>query len=60
MPAGTYVLVHRANPDLLLRELRYENNAGSLLISLAWPRGRARAPVGHVLASCPGSERCAG
>jgi len=60
VPAGTYVLVHRASPDLLLHELRYENNAGSLLISLAWPRGRSRAPVGHVLAACPGSERCAG
>lgn len=60
VPAGTYVLVHRANPDLLLQELRYENNAASLLISLSWPRGRANAPVGRVLAACPGSERCAG
>ncbi len=60
VPAGTYVLVHRASPDLLLRELRYENNAASLLISLSWPRGRDHAPVGRVLATCPGSERCAG
>ncbi len=60
LPAGTYVLVHRANPDLLIRELRYENNAGSLLISLSWPRGPNRPPVGHVLAACPASERCAG
>jgi Lysyl oxidase len=60
VPAGTYVLVHRTNPDLLLRELRYENNVASVLISLSWPKGRAHAPVGRVLARCAGSEWCPG
>jgi WD40-like Beta Propeller Repeat/Lysyl oxidase len=60
VPAGTYVLVHRASPDLLLRELRYENNAASLRIQLSWPRGRAHAPAVRMLAACPGSEWCAG
>jgi hypothetical protein len=59
VPAGTYVLVHRTNADLLLRELRYENNAASLLVRFSWPRGRAHAPAIHVLATCPDSEWCA-
>ena len=55
VPAGTYVLVHRTNPSLTLRELRYENNAASVLISLTRPDGR---PSVKVLAACPGSEWC--
>jgi hypothetical protein len=58
VPAGIYVLVHRANPELLLRELRYENNAASLRIRLSWPRGRAHAPAIRILAICRGSARC--
>ena len=58
VPTGTYVLVHRANPNLLLRELRYENNAASLLIRLSWPRGRAHPPAIALLAICPSTERC--
>jgi dipeptidyl aminopeptidase/acylaminoacyl peptidase len=58
VPAGTYVLVHRTNPGLLLRELRYENNAASLLIRLSWPGGRAHSPSVRVLATCSGSEWC--
>ena len=58
VPTGTYVLVHRANPNLLLRELRYENNAASLLIRLSWPRGRAHRPAIALLAICPSTERC--
>jgi hypothetical protein len=56
--AGTYVLVHRASPELLIRELRYENNAASVRIRIRWPDGRAKAPAVRVLASCPASERC--
>jgi hypothetical protein len=58
VPAGIYILVHRANPELLLRELRYENNAASLRIRLRWPRGRGRPPAIRVLASCGSSSRC--
>lgn len=56
--AGIYILVHRANPELLLRELRYENNAASLRIRLSWPRGRASRPAIRVLARCSATERC--
>jgi hypothetical protein len=55
VPAGTYVLVHRTNPNLTLRELRYDNNAASVLISLTRPGGR---PSVKVLAACPASEWC--
>lgn len=58
VPAGNYVLVNRANPELLLRELRYENNASALRIRIAWPRGANRSPDIKVLASCPDSARC--
>lgn len=56
--AGTYVLVHRANRRFLFRELRYENNAASLRIRIAWPHGRAKAPSVRVLRTCPDSDRC--
>jgi hypothetical protein len=58
VPPGEYVLVHRANPQVLIRELRYENNAASVRIRLAWPHGRSRAPAIRVLRTCPDSERC--
>jgi dipeptidyl aminopeptidase/acylaminoacyl peptidase len=60
VPAGTYVLVHRASPNLLIRELRYENNAASLRIRLSWPQGRSQEPAVRVLARCPATERCPG
>ncbi len=53
LPAGRYVLVHRANPEGALREANYENNAASLLIELR----PAQAAV-RVLGRCPDSERC--
>lgn len=55
VPAGLYALVHRANPELTLRELRYENNAASVLIRLTRPNG---VPAVRVLARCPDSEWC--
>lgn len=58
VPAGDYVLVHRANSDLRITELRYTNNAASLAIRLSWPRGRTRRPSVRVLAVCPASDRC--
>lgn len=58
LPPGRYVLVHRANAGGLLRELTLRNNAASLLLQLAWPRGRRAAPHIRVLAACEGSERC--
>lgn len=54
VPAGTYVLLHRASPNMLLRELRYDNDAASLLIRLAWRSGVPRVTV---LKACD-SARC--
>jgi hypothetical protein len=58
VPAGEYVLVNRANPEALIHELRYENNAASVRIRLSWPHGRSRAPAVRVLRTCPDSDRC--
>ena len=55
VPAGEYVLVHRTNTQLLIRELRYTNNAASVAIRLTRPNGR---PVVRVLRVCPDSDRC--
>lgn len=56
--ADDYVLVHRANRSLLFRELRYENNAASMRIRIAWPGGRSRPPSVRILRTCPDSDRC--
>jgi hypothetical protein len=58
VPAGVYVLVHRVNASHLIRELRYDNNAASARIRIAWPRGVDRGPSIRVLRACPSSERC--
>ena len=58
VPAGEYVLVHRANWSRRIQELRYDNNAASLRLRIAWPHGPHRTPSVRVLRSCPGSERC--
>jgi hypothetical protein len=51
VPPGRYVLVHRANPDRVLRERSYANNAASVLLELRGARLR-------ILARCPDSARC--
>ena len=58
LPAGRYVLVHRANPSRTMRELRYSNDVASLLLQLRWPNGRSAAPRVSVLGRCDASERC--
>ncbi len=58
VPAGTYVLVHRANPDRALRELRYSNNDASLLLELRRPGGPGAAPEVRVLRRCEARARC--
>jgi WD40-like Beta Propeller Repeat/Lysyl oxidase len=57
VPAAVYVLVHRTNPELTLRELRYENNAASVRVRLTRPNGVPRV---RVLARCADSEWCPG
>jgi hypothetical protein len=55
IPAGVYVLVHRANPDRWLRELSYDNNAASVRLRLT---RRGGVPHVRVLRTCEDSERC--
>ena len=55
VPAGEYILVHRANPEGLLEELDYTNNAASVRVRLTW---RASVPSVDTLRVCEASERC--
>jgi hypothetical protein len=57
VPAGVYELVHRVNPDRLVVEEVYSNDAASLRIRISWPRG-GRPPRITVLRVCESSERC--
>ena len=56
LPSGRYLLVHAANPDRLLRERSYSNNASSVLFQLRRPAGRA--PSIRILRRCPASDVC--
>jgi hypothetical protein len=56
VPAGRYVLVHRANPEGDVRESNYGNNAASVLLRLTRPPGGP--PEVRVVATCEASERC--
>lgn len=56
VPAGRYVLVHRANPDGVLEESDYGNNAASVLVQLR--RTTGEVPSVRILARCPGSGHC--
>ncbi len=58
LPAGGYVLVHRANPDRTMRELAYSNDGASVLLRLAWPNGTSSAPRITVLRRCEAGEQC--
>jgi Tol biopolymer transport system component len=58
LPARRYVLVHRANPERTMRELRYSDNAASVLLRLSRPSGRTSAPRVTVLRRCESSDRC--
>ena len=55
VPAGVYLLVHRANPAQRLEEIDYTNNDASLRIRLSW---RGGAPHVETLRTCQGSADC--
>jgi hypothetical protein len=55
VPAGVYVLVHRANPEGRLEEVDYSNNAASLRIRISWT---GSSPHVETLRVCEGSDRC--
>jgi hypothetical protein len=54
VPAGVYDLVHRVNENMLLHELRYDNNVASVRIRLRWTAG---IPHVTLLRSC-GAATC--
>ena len=55
VPAGVYLLVHRANPTQQLEEIDYTNNAASLRIRLSWSGG---VPHVETLRTCQASADC--
>lgn len=55
VPAGVYLLIHRANPAERLEELDYTNNAASLRIRLTWKGGSPRV---QTLRRCEASADC--
>ena len=55
VPAGDYLLVHRANPDHRLEELDYTNNDASLRIRLTWSGDTPRV---RTLRTCQSSAGC--
>ncbi len=64
VPSGVYDVVTVANPDRVLIEKNYDNNASSMAISVQWPGDivpdRITAPpVVELLRGCPGKTRCA-
>ena len=55
LPAGVYLLVHRANPTQQLEEVDYGNNDASLRIRLSW---RGGMPHVATLRTCQSSADC--
>jgi hypothetical protein len=55
VPNGIYVLTHRVNASLQLRELRYDNDAASVRVRLTWKAGYPRV---RVLRRCPATATC--
>jgi len=45
LPAGDYLLLHRANPDLALLESDTSNNESSLGVRISYPQGPDARPV---------------
>ena len=57
LPAGEYVLVNEVNPDRLLRETRYDDDAASVRFRLTRPPAPAGLAFVTVLATCR-SDSC--
>jgi lysyl oxidase len=58
LPAGRYLLVHRANPTRALLESDYGNNAASVVLRVRWPHDFEQRPAVRVLARCPDAASC--
>lgn len=55
---GRYMLIHRVNPERVLRESDYGDNAASMAFDLSWPRGRNLPPRVNVIARCRATATC--
>ena len=55
---GLYVLVHRANPERRIRELRYSNDVASALIRISAVNAFTGAPTATIVRRCPGTDKC--
>ncbi len=58
VPAGAYVVVHRANPERRMRERSYANNVASVRVLLRRPGGMSQPPTVEVVRACDGTDRC--
>jgi hypothetical protein len=55
VPNGIYMLTHRVNASMQLRELRYDNDAASVRVRLVWREGYPRV---RILRRCPATAVC--
>jgi hypothetical protein len=55
---GRYVLVHRVNVGVGIRESDYSDNVASMAFDLSWPRGRKQPPRIDVVDRCPQTATC--
>ena len=55
---GLYVLVHRANPERRIRELRYTNDDASALIRISPVNPATALPRRRSSDGAPASDRC--
>ena len=60
VPAGTYQLVQRANPDGRLRERTLANNAATNRLRITWPHGHRSFPTVTIVGVCPATFGCVG
>jgi hypothetical protein len=58
VPDGRYYLVIRANPDRLLHESDYSNDASSVQLELSHPSGPSGPPSMTILKTCRDGGRC--
>ena len=57
VPAGDYTLVHKTNTQMLIRELRYSNNAASVAIRLTRPKAAHASGCSRSARTPPAARR---
>ena len=58
VPAGRYVIVHRANPGADAQGAALRQQRGVVLVQLTWPHGKGSLPRVTVLKRCQTRESC--